>query len=205
MTNNDLFGHSSSPECNLLPYDGAVYYFGKVISNDVADEYFQKFMLDIAWQHDEVNIYGKKILTKRKVAWYGSRPFTYTYSQSTKLALPWTSSLARLKALIEAVSHESFNSCLLNLYHTGEEGMAWHSDAEKELKKHGAIASVSLGAERKFCFKHKRSGEVITQFLESGSLLIMTKETQDHWLHRLPPTKKITQPRINLTFRTINT
>ena len=106
--------------------------------------------------------------------------------------------------LLQQVTGETFNSCLLNLYHSGGEGMAWHSDGEKDLKKNGAIASMTFGAERKFSFKHKETKETISLTLEHGSLLIMKGETQKHWLHRLPPTKLITQPRINLTFRTIN-
>ena len=108
-----------------------------------------------------------------------------------------------LKKLIEHKTGEQFNSCLLNLYHSGDEGMAWHSDGEKDLKKNGAIGSLSFGAERKFAFKHKESKEKIDLYLEHGSLLIMKGKTQTHWLHRLPPTKKINTPRINLTFRCI--
>lgn len=145
----------------------------------------------------------KKIITKRKVAWYGDEQFSYTYSNSTKVALPWTSELLTLKKAIEKVAGETFNSCLLNLYHSGEEGMAWHSDGEKDLKKEGAIASVSFGAERKFCFKHKETSEKFEMLLPHGSLLIMKGKTQANWLHRLPPTKKILTPRVNLTFRTI--
>ena len=159
----------------------------------------------IEWRNDEAVIYGKRIITKRKVAWYGEEPFSYTYSNITKTALPWTSELLILKNLAEKHSGETYNSCLLNLYHDGSEGMAWHSDGEKDLRKNGAIASLSFGAERKFCFKHKKSGEKIDVFLEAGSLLVMKGETQTHWLHRLPPTTKVHQPRINLTFRTIVT
>lgn len=98
---------------------------------------------------------------------------------------------------------ETFNSCLLNLYHTGEEGMGWHSDAETDLIKDGAIASLSLGSERKFAFKHKQSKEKVELLLEHGSLLVMKGSTQTFWVHKLPTTKKVTTPRINLTFRTI--
>jgi alkylated DNA repair dioxygenase AlkB len=98
-------------------------------------------------------------LTKRKVAWYGDIPFEYTYSNATKTALPWTENLLILKKIAEQTTGETYNSCLLNLYHSGDEGMAWHSDAEKDLKKHGAIGSMSFGAERKFAFKHKKTQE----------------------------------------------
>jgi len=104
----------------------------------------------------------------------------------------------------EKESGETFNSCLLNLYHNGSEGMAWHSDAEIDLKKNGAIASLSFGVERKFSFKHKQTKESVSMVLQHGSLLIMKDETQRFWLHRLPPTKTVTAPRVNLTFRTID-
>ena len=115
----------------------------------------------------------------------------------------WTKELLDLKTFIEKQSGEQFNSCLLNLYHDGDEGMAWHSDAEKDLKKNGAIASLSFGAERKFAFKHKLTKETVSLILEHGSLLVMKDNTQTNWLHRLPPTKLIKKPRVNLTFRTI--
>ena len=112
--------------------------------------------------------------------------------------------MKQLKDLAEEKTGETYNSCLLNLYHDGSEGMAWHSDGEKQLKHHGAIASLSFGAERKFAFKHKQTKEVVALNLASGSLLVMKGSTQENWLHRLPPTKKINNPRINLTFRTID-
>jgi alkylated DNA repair dioxygenase AlkB len=198
----DLFGFSD-PAINLLPCDGEVHYFGRLVTKQQADDYYNELMSNIAWENDQAIIFGKRIITKRKVAWYGDKPFQYTYSKITKQALPWTPALKEIKELAEKESGESYNSCLLNLYHTGEEGMAWHSDAEKDLKKNGAIASLSFGAERKFAFKHKNSAELVNVFLEHGSLLVMKGETQTHWLHRLPPTTKISSPRINLTFRTI--
>ena len=160
-------------------------------------------MTGIQWKNDEAIIYGKKIITNRKVAWYGDQNYSYTYSKTTKTALLWNPILQEIKKLVEAKTNTSFNSCLLNLYHNGSEGMAYHSDAEKDLVKHGTIASLSLGAERKFSFKHKKTKERISLSLESGSLLIMKGETQDHWLHSLPTTKIVNNPRINLTFRQI--
>jgi alkylated DNA repair dioxygenase AlkB len=188
---------------NILPYDGEVNYYGKILQTEIANFYFQKLVETIEWKQDEAVIFGKHIFTKRKVAWYGNMEFEYTYSNITKKALPWTKELEELKSLVETHSGETFNSCLLNLYHNGNEGMAWHSDGEKDLRKNGAIASLSLGAERKFSFKHKHSKELISLQLAHGSLLLMKGETQTHWMHRLPPTKKVCSERINLTFRTI--
>ena len=181
--------------------DRCANYYGPIITQLEADDYFDILMSQINWEYDEAIIFGKRIITKRKVAWYGDSPYSYTYSKVTRYALPWTPTLQVIKALIEEKAKAEFNSCLLNLYHTGSEGMGWHSDGEKELVKHGVIASMSFGAERKFAFKHIRTKETVSIYLESGSLLTMEDQTQDHWQHRLPPTKKVTRPRINLTFR----
>ncbi len=199
----DLFESLEGQRLNLLPYDGIVNYYGPILSREVADYYFEQLMHEVDWQNDEAIIFGKKITTRRKVAWYADEAFSYTYSKVTKDALPWTKILLEIKAIVERESNETYNSCLLNLYHEGSEGMAWHSDAEKDLKKHGAIGSLSFGAERKFAFKHKRTKETISTVLAHGSLLVMKGVTQSHWLHRLPPTKTIHTPRINLTFRTV--
>jgi len=199
----DLFNAEISSNENLLPNDGSLYYHGKIFSKEKAEGYFNYLMETIPWKNDEIIIYGKKLVTKRKVAWYGDKGTDYTYSHITKQALPWTDELLELKTAIEKISQNRFNSCLLNLYHNGEEGMGWHSDAEKELKKDGAIASLSFGAERKMVFKHKLTKEKRELQLEHGSLLLMEGTIQSHWLHSLPPMKKVTKPRVNLTFRTI--
>lgn len=199
----DLFSRDIPNENNLLPKDGTVNYYGTLMSVTKANHYLNTLLETIEWKNDEAVIFGKHIVTKRKVAWYGERQFEYTYSNTTKHALPWTKELLELKAMTEKATGETFNSCLLNLYHDGSEGMAWHSDGEKDLKKNGAIGSLSFGAERKFAFKHKQTKEVVSLVLQNGSLLVMKDETQTHWLHRLPPTKLVSKPRVNLTFRTI--
>lgn len=200
---NSLFEPLDS-SANLLPFDGIVNYYGKVFDATQVHYFFDKLMNEIEWRNDEAFMFGKHIITKRKVAWYGDRPFAYSYSNATKKALSWTPELLELKRISEKLSGETYNSCLLNLYHDGDEGMAWHSDDEKTLAKDGAIASLTFGAERKFCFKHKQTADRIDTFLENGSLLVMKGSTQTHWLHRLPPTKKVKKPRINLTFRTMD-
>ncbi|WP_313578747.1 alpha-ketoglutarate-dependent dioxygenase AlkB [Chishuiella sp.] len=201
--NYDLFNQTIDGTINWLPKDGIVNYYGHILTKEEADFFYKKLLDSIEWKNDEAVVFGKKIITKRKVAWYGEKPFEYTYSNTTKHALPWTEELLILKNKVEKETGETYNSCLLNLYHNGDEGMAWHSDGEKDLKKDGAIGSLSFGAERKFAFKHKDSKEKIELLLEHGSLLVMKGTTQTYWLHRLPPTKKIKTPRVNLTFRTI--
>ncbi len=195
----DLFNTTK----NILPFDGEVNYYVRVLNNESSQAYFDMLLNNIQWENDKAIIFGKLIHTKRKVAWYGDLSFEYTYSKTTKLALPWTKELLELKELVEKYSNETYNSCLLNLYHDGTEGMAWHSDAETNLKKKGAVGSLSFGAERKFSFKHRETKQTVSIVLDKGSLLIMKGVTQQNWLHRLPPTKKVKTPRINLTFRTI--
>ena len=148
----DLFNPPLDETKNWLPQDGTVNYYGQILNRDRADFYFNKMLETLEWRNDEAIIFGKRIITKRKVAWYGDEPFEYTYSNTSKYALPWTKELLELLQLTQNKTGETFNSCLVNLYHDGSEGMAWHSDGEKDLKKDGAIGSLSFGAERKFAF-----------------------------------------------------
>jgi alkylated DNA repair dioxygenase AlkB len=127
----DLFANETT---NLLPMDGCVNYFSKIFTEQQSNFYYNKLMDSIDWKNDQAMMFGKLITTKRKVAWYGSFPFEYTYSNITKKALSWTKELLALKLIAEQKTKETYNSCLLNLYHTGNEGMAWHSDGEKDLK-----------------------------------------------------------------------
>jgi alkylated DNA repair dioxygenase AlkB len=189
---------------NIINKDGTVNYYGKILSCEEANQYFGLLIQNVLWEKDEVIIFGKHITTKRKVAWYGDSEYLYTYSNTTKRALVWTKELSELKQIAEELAGIKFNSCLLNLYHNGNEGMGWHSEDEKPLGKNNTIASLSFGAERKFSFKHKQTKQTISLVLEHGSLLIMKDATQRNWLHSLPKCKNITEPRINLTFRTIH-
>jgi alkylated DNA repair dioxygenase AlkB len=198
----EIFNEDSKNN-NLLHEDGTVIYYGKVLTHNESNQYFDLLSQNISWKNDEVVIFGKRIVTKREAAWYGDSEYLYSYSNATKQALAWTKELADLKQLVEEFAGTKFNSCLLNLYHDGNEGMGWHSDDEEALGKSNTIASLSLGAERKFSFKHKQTKQTVSLVLEHGSLLIMKDATQANWLHSLPKCKKVALPRINLTFRTI--
>ncbi len=146
-----LFDIEADSKQNHLPYDGTVNYYGKVVSSQQADHYFDMLLRSIEWENDQAVIFGRQIITKRKVAWYGDRGYEYTYSNVNKYALAWTDELIELKALVEQLSGETFNSCLLNLYHTGEEGMAWHSDGEIDLKKKWRNRFAKLWGRTKIC------------------------------------------------------
>ena len=197
----DLFD-SDTPR-QILTHDGDSLYYGPIMSVPEADRMAAALADEIDWQHDRVKLYGKEIVTRRKVAWHGDEAYRYTYSHNTKIAAPWTPVLGEMKQLAERVSGTDYNCCLLNLYHSGEEAMAWHADDEKELEPQAAIASLSFGAPRRFVFRHKQSREKAEVLLDHGSLLVMRGTTQTHWEHSLPVMKRVKTPRINLTFRKI--
>ena len=201
---NDLFGYESMAGRNLLPMGGQVTYWSRLFSPSEADRLAVRLMQEVEWRNDQAVIFGKIIITRRQVAWYADQPYAYTYSGTTKTALPWLEPLNEIRQRVESICQTSFNACLLNLYPSGEDGMAWHSDAEKELRQNGVIASLSFGAERRFQFKHKKTKELVTLWLEHGSLLVMEGATQSHWLHRLPKAPQVKEHRINLTFRQMN-
>jgi len=185
---------------NLLPYDGGAFLLE---GNDLLckTDLFDRINSEVDWRQDVVVMFGKRITLRRLSAWYGDRPFEYTYSQVSHKALPWTKTLFQLKSEVERLAGEAFNSCLLNFYHDGEDYMGWHSDDEPELDPDSSIASLSLGAERKFSFKHRKKKNSVDVMLPHGSLLVMEPPTQVYWKHTLRKSKRVKEPRVNLTFR----
>ncbi len=188
---------------SLLPFDGELFLIDDFLSEERANIYFEKLADNINWVNDEVVMFGKKLVLSRKMAFYGDNNVSYIYSKIQRKALEWNSDLVEIKSKVELKSQDGFNSCLLNYYHDGNEGMGWHSDDEKELGINPVIASLSLGTERKFLFKHKLTHAKVEVVLKHGSLMLMRGSIQHHWLHSLPKSKKIQKPRINLTFRKI--
>lgn len=185
--------------------DGEVWYMENFIPLDKANSYFKKFVETINWRHEEIKMYGKTYPVPRKTAWYGYEGFNYKYSGILCNPEPWTKELLGIKRVIESFLPESdFNSVLLNLYRDGNDKVSWHADDEKGLGINPLIASVSLGATRRFDLKHKINPDKKLQLeLVPGSLVIMKGALQHNWLHQIPVQKRITDSRINLTFRTI--
>ena len=202
----DLFDDTPEHLINHLPCDGEVNYHSDFLPNEEASLWFERLSADVSWQQEQVILFGKTRVLERKIALYSDKlangsTLSYGYSQVTKQALPWSPLMDALKAQVEACAGQRFNACLLNYYAHGEQSMGWHQDNEPDLVQDGLIASVSLGAQRRFSFKHKVLKNRIDLHLEHGSLLLMRGATQQHWLHQLPKAKQVTQPRINLTFR----
>ena len=190
---------------NILPQDGIALYYEKIVNDEEIKGLYDALLNNIHWENERVIMFGKEIVTKRKVAFFSDPSISYRYASKTKIGLPWTSTLLIIKNIVESITKESYNACLLNLYHNGEESMGWHSDNEKEIIANSSIASLSLGANRKFSFKHKASKETVSIELEDGSLLEMKGSVQAHWWHALLKSKKVTAARINLTFRQMHT
>ena len=193
----------STAVANLLLKDGSAAYMPNVFDPNSCSTLFASLRATLDWQQDQLFMFGKLVTTKREVAWVGDAGCSYTYSGVKKFPQAWTPELLRIKHTTEALAHHSFNSCLLNLYHDGDQGMGWHSDDEIELEQNAPIASVSFGGERKFSFKHKFEKLGASVVLENGSVLLMHAPTQNFWQHSLTKTKRIVLPRINLTFRAI--
>ena len=180
-------------------------YIENFFNLDESKLYMRNLTQSVLWRREKIKMWGKEIVTKRRIAWYADDGKSYTYSGSTFFPSQWNNVLLHLKERVENNSDIKFNSALLNEYPNGEVGMGWHSDDEKELGIDPVIASLSFGANRDFIFKHKtdKSIENVKLHLKDGSLLLMLGSTQHYWKHSLPKRLKVKEPRINLTFRNI--
>jgi alkylated DNA repair dioxygenase AlkB len=198
----DLF--APAPTDNLLPYDGSVNDLGVII--DDANSLYNTLLTDLPWQSDIVTLFGKTHVTTRQIVWMGDTEADYQYSGHVRQTVPWSSTVFHVKQYIEQALEEigvtaNFNTCLLNYYPSGSDGMGYHADDEKELGAQPVIASLSLGATRKFVFKHKKTQDKVELYLESGQLVVMHGDTQTFWKHTITKTKKVSEGRISLTFR----
>ena len=186
---------------NLLPQDGEAYLISDFIDPFGASIVYQNLAQEIPWEQEVVIMFGKELRPQRKVCWMADKGLNYTYAGKEKQAQTWHSLVHKLKLEIEALSSAKYNSCLLNFYPNGEGSMGWHRDNEKELVPQGSIASLSLGATRKFSFKHIDTKQKVDLHLASGDLLLMEGLCQEYWYHALPKSKRVNEGRINLTFR----
>lgn len=186
-----------------FPQDLLEYYPGFVPETDSA-KLIEKWIAEVPWHQQSMQMYGKEVLAPRLMAWFGDSDKTYAFSGTRFEPYAWTPELRDLKLAIEQRTGFTFNSVLLNYYRNGNDSVAWHGDDEYELGKNPVIASVSLGQERRFEFRYRPDhSRKYGLTLENGSLLIMKGDLQHTWEHRVPKSKTLNGPRINLTFRTI--
>lgn len=203
---SSLFAGTEQISEILLNTDGDVRLYRYWLSPAQAEADYQALMVELQWQHSRIRIGGKSIPLPRLNAWYGEPECHYSYSGIAFNPLPWSATLARIRVRLQHELGVNFNSVLANLYRDGRDSVAWHSDNEPELGVNPVIASVSLGAERRFRLKHKTRSDLapVTIDLPQGSMLVMAGLTQQYWLHQITKTTRSVAPRINLTFRLID-
>ena len=199
MPSSSLFPISGE----LLPGDGSAVLFPDFLCESDADKYFSGLHNNTPWEQNFIRLFGKEVSEPRLSTWHAEADLPYTYSGVPRTPHPWKEPLSSLRTACEAHTGQSFNGALLNLYRTGLDAMGWHSDDEAVNGPNPVIASISLGAERRFDFRHKQSREMISVVLPHGSLLVMSGACQTFWLHRIAKTTRQTEPRINVTFRTL--
>ncbi|MBK8394571.1 MAG: alpha-ketoglutarate-dependent dioxygenase AlkB [Leptospiraceae bacterium] len=197
--------NSYSLDNNLLPQDGEVFLFQNYFTDSESDYYLNFLQKNINWQQDKIWMYNKYIDIPRLNAWYGEAGKNYSYSGIPMKPNPWLPQLLEIKEKIEKVAKVNFTSVLINLYRDGKDSVDWHSDDEIELGNNPVIGSVSFGANRFFKLRHLQN-KVLKKDIElsHGSFLLMQKDTQHFWEHKIPKTTKQVKPRINLTFRVIH-
>jgi alkylated DNA repair dioxygenase AlkB len=185
-------------------FEGEARLWPAAFDTTEANGLFDDLHSGIDWQQEEILMFGRRVPVPRRVAWHGDPTASYTYSGTEHHPSPWTPALDRVRSRVAELTGVHFNAVLLNLYRDGRDGMGWHADDEPELGRNPVIASVSLGATRRFCLRHRRRRDLRLDVpLTHGSLLLMSGSTQHHWVHALPKTAVPVGERINLTFRRV--
>jgi len=174
------------------------------LPSDRAGALFTTLRAAIGWETHRIRLFGRELDSPRLSCWIGDPGVVYAYSGTRFQPRPWPAVLLPVRARLHAELGIDFNSVLANLYRDGRDSMGWHSDDEPELGPRPVIASLSLGATRRFMLKPRGDpGDKLALDLPSGSLLLMRGDTQRHYRHALPRTARQVGPRINLTFRLI--
>lgn len=188
-----------------IPLPAGELLFYPAVFADCAPGWFESLREQACWQQPKITLFGRQMLMPRLVAWYGEPGATYAYSGLRHEPMPWTKELQRIRALVETLLSTPFNSALVSLYRDGQDSVGWHSDDEPELGRRPCIASLSLGAMRRFELRPRDGSSPIRRLdLPPGSLLLMKGDTQRHWRHRVPRARGVVGPRINITFRRVH-
>lgn len=188
----------------LLPYDGSALLYSWVLGDQSWTTIMNDLLEVVPWESHTIRMFGKEHAQPRLVAWFGDPGSEYSYSGLKMNVRPWIASVLRLKLIAESYAGIIFNSVLINLYRNGDDKVSWHSDNEPELGHTPTIASISLGATRRFKFRHLTTKEVVEASLSSGSLVVMSGLSQSCWEHEIPRQASVKEPRINLTFRQVH-
>lgn len=199
----DLFADQNNTLETIPIEDGELYFMPRLPLAQDPDTVMQRLVDETPWRAESITLYGKSMLQPRLSAWHGEPEARYTYSGTTFEPQPWTPLQLEIKRAVEAATDRRFNSVLLNYYRNEQDSMGFHSDDERELGRHPAIASVSFGAPRTFILKHKTLPRTVKIALGDGSLLLMAGALQHHWRHGINKERTPRGARISLTFRHI--
>jgi alkylated DNA repair dioxygenase AlkB len=184
--------------------DGELRLWARAFDEMESERFFAGLLATVAWHQEQILMFGRRVPVPRLVAWHGDPGATYAYSGTNHLPAPWTPALQRIRERVHQLTGREFNAVLLNRYRGGSDGMGWHSDDEPELGRDPVLASVSFGATRRFCMRHRRRRDQrLDLSLTDGSLLCMAGATQHHWVHAVPKTNAAVGERLNLTFRRV--
>ena len=181
--------------------DADIHWLPDFLEQSLADTLFRALVQEIEWRDDQIHLFGKTHPLPRRQQWFADDERAYTYSNIRMHPVPWSAALSSVRTAVTRQTGLHFNTCLANLYRNGADSNGWHSDDEPELGPDPIVASVSFGVARDFRLRHKHTGQTHTLKLTHGSLLLMGSGSQTHWQHSLPKRKRITEPRVNLTFR----
>lgn len=189
-------------DSNLLPFQGETVFYPEFFPRELADHYLEKLQTTLDWKQEPIRMFGKMVMQPRLTALYGDEGRPYGYSGITMSPNNWTPELKEMNERLQEFKGIKFTHVLCNYYRDGQDSMGWHRDNEAVLGKNPSIASVTFGATRIFQIRnYETKGHKIDVPLTHGSLLLMSGESQHHWEHQIPKTKKVLGPRINLTFR----
>ena len=184
----------------LLPGDGSAILYPEFLADDEANSIINELISTNSWEQQTLHMYGNIVDEPRLSTWHSSGQ-NYTYSGQTRIAQPWTTTLDGIRERCESQTNHTFNGVLVNFYRDGNDHLGWHSDDELVNGPEPLIASISLGAERRFDLRHRESREMVSINLGHGSLLVMSGLSQKCWEHRIPKMPRLADPRVNLTFR----
>jgi alkylated DNA repair dioxygenase AlkB len=184
----------------ILSGDGSAILYPEFLESTLADEILEEIITTNNWEQQTLLMFGKMVEEPRLSTWHSDGQ-SYAYSGKPRQAQPWTGTLRMLREQCEQHTDHTFNGVLVNYYRNGDDHLGWHSDDELVNGPEPVIASISLGAERRFDMRHRETGVLATTMLSHGSLLVMSGLSQRCWEHRVPKMSNLIGPRVNFTFR----
>lgn len=195
--------HPAHPAHPFPLESGGLRLFPRAFAPGFCREWMADLIGQLAWHRDFHEVAGRRFHIPRLQAWAADDGLRYSYSDNLLETQAWTPNLSRIRHEVEALVGHAFNSVLVTYYRNGDDHVTWHADDERELGDQPVIASLSLGARRRFEWRSRLDGQAGGMDLEEGDVLLMLPAFQHEWLHRVPAQPEVAEGRINLTFRRV--